>query len=48
MSVYSIIFSPTGGIKKVADLFVNAFAGEYTEIDLTDAFRDFSEAVCPV
>ena len=48
MSVYSIIFSPTGGTKKVADLFVNAFAGEYTEIDLTDAFRDFSEAVCPV
>ena len=43
MSVYSIIFSPTGGTKKVADLFANAFAGEYVEIDLTDAgFEGFS------
>jgi len=37
MSVYSIIFSPTGGTKKVADLFANAFADEYVEIDLTEA-----------
>ena len=43
MSVYSIIFSPTGGTKKVADLFANAFAEEYKEIDLTDASKDFSE-----
>ena len=37
MNTYSIIFSPTGGTKKVADLFANAFADTYTEIDLTDA-----------
>ena len=37
MSVYSIIFSPTGGTKKVADLFANAFAGEYEEIDMAAA-----------
>ena len=36
MSVYSVVFSPTGGTKKVADLFSNAFAGEYKEVDLTD------------
>lgn len=43
MSVYSIIFSPTGGTKKVTDLFANAFADEYVEIDLTDAgFAGFS------
>lgn len=37
MSVYSVIFSPTGGTKKVADLFANAFAEEYVEIDMTNA-----------
>lgn len=36
MSVYSVIFSPTGGTKKIADLFTSAFAEEYKEIDLTD------------
>jgi len=43
MSTYSIVFSPTGGTKKVADLFANVFAGEYVEIDLTDAGKDFGE-----
>lgn len=43
MSVYSVIFSPTGGTKKVADLFANAFAEGYAEIDMTDAnFAGFS------
>lgn len=37
MSVYSIIFSPTGGTKKVADLFANAFTGECEEIDMASA-----------
>lgn len=37
MSVYSVIFSPTGGTKKVADLFANAFTGEYEEIDMASA-----------
>jgi len=43
MSTYSIVFSPTGGTKKVADLFANAFAGAYEERDLTDAGKDFGE-----
>ena len=43
MSVYSIIFSPTGGTKKVADLFANVLADEYIEIDLCDAGKDFEE-----
>ena len=43
MSIYSVIFSPTGGTKKVADLFANAFAGEYAEIDMTKVdFEGFS------
>ncbi len=31
---YNIYFSPTGGTKKVADLLVKGFGGEYQEIDL--------------
>lgn len=42
MSVYQIIFSPTGGTKKVSDLFTNAFCTESTEIDLCDRETDFS------
>ena len=47
MSVYSVVFSPTGGTKKVADLFANAFvdgcADTYVEIDMTKAdFEGFS------
>lgn len=43
MSVYSVIFSPTGGTKKVADLFANAFTEEYVEIDMVNAsFEGFS------
>ena len=43
MSVYSVIFSPTGGTKKVADLFASAFADEYKEVDMTDAcFEGYS------
>ena len=33
MSVYSIIFSPTGGTKKVADLFANAVAAADLDAD---------------
>ena len=36
MRVYNVIFSPTGGTKKVAEIFANAFADEYRNIDLTD------------
>ena len=34
MSVYSITFSPTGGTKKVADFFTNAFSETNENIDL--------------
>ncbi len=42
MAVYHIIFSPTGGTKKVADLFSRSFCTQSTYIDLTDPGRDFS------
>lgn len=42
MSVYNITFSPTGGTKKAADLFVNSFCPQSTCIDLTDPGADFS------
>lgn len=42
MSVYDIVFSPTGGTKKVTDLFTEAFCGQSTHIDLSDHSRDFS------
>lgn len=42
MSVYNIIFSPTGGTKKVSDLFTASFCKESTEIDLTNPQQDFS------
>ena len=42
MSVYDIVFSPTGGTKKVTDLFADAFCGQSTHIDLSDHSRDFS------
>lgn len=34
MSLYTIVFSPTGGTKKVADILADTLAGEKTEIDL--------------
>ena len=42
MSVYDIVFSPTGGTKRVSDLFTEAFCGQSSHIDLTDRSRDFS------
>lgn len=42
MSVYNIVFSPTGGTQKVADIFAGAFAPAVTNIDLTDRRQDFS------
>ena len=29
MAVYTIVFSPTGGTKKAADLFAEAFCKDY-------------------
>ncbi len=42
MSVYQILFSPTGGTKKVSAIFTNAFCAESTEIDLCERETDFS------
>lgn len=42
MSVYDITFSPTGGTKRVSDLFTDAFCGQGSHIDLTDRGMDFS------
>lgn len=42
MSVYNITFSPTGGTKKAADLFVNSFCPKSVCIDLTNPCTDFA------
>ncbi len=42
MSIYEITFSPTGGTKKVSDIFTEAYRPESTYIDLTDRSIDFS------
>lgn len=42
MSVFEIMFSPTGGTKKVSNMFTKAFAPESTVIDLLKKDQDFS------
>lgn len=42
MSVYEIVFSPTGGTKKVSDFFTESFSSESTYIDLLSQRTDFS------
>ena len=42
MSVYEITFSPTGGTKKVSDIFTKSFSPESTYIDLSSQKKDFS------
>ena len=42
MSVYSILFSPTGGTKKVAVCLAEGFGLEVREIDLTNPAANFS------
>lgn len=41
MSVFQLVFSPTGGTKKSADLFMEAFSPERTLIDLSDPHCDY-------
>ena len=41
MKLYDIVFSPTGGTKKVAALLADALDGEVTPVDLTDSKQDF-------
>jgi ferredoxin len=43
MSMYKIIFSPTGGTEKVAGTFIQAFEQEVKTIDLTDYQTDFQQ-----
>ena len=43
MSIYKIIFSPTGGTEKVANQFVQVFEQEIKTIDLTNSTTDFSQ-----
>lgn len=42
MSVYEITFSPTGGTKRVSDVFVKSFSPENTYIDLVSQTTDHS------
>lgn len=42
MSVYEIVFSPTRGTKKAADLFTESFSSPSTYIDLLGQKKDFS------
>ena len=37
MKLYDIVFSPTGGTKKVADCLTGALDGEVSTVDLTDS-----------
>lgn len=42
MNFYKIVFSPTGGTKKVANAITSAWSDKVTEIDLTNRTLDFS------
>ena len=42
MKLYEIVFSPTGGTQKVADLLTKALGEESAAVDLTDHAADFS------
>lgn len=43
MSIYKIIFSPTGGTDKVANQFAQVFDQKVKTIDLTDSATDFHQ-----
>ncbi len=45
MSVYNLVFSPTGGTGKVADMFAGSFCDESTYIDLTKCDGDYAAYV---
>ena len=42
MKLYNIVFSPTGGTKKVAAYLTGGLGGDAIPVDLTDSKRDFS------
>lgn len=41
MKLYNIVFSPTGGTKKVADYLTGALERDVTTVDLADSKQDF-------
>ena len=41
MKLYDIVFSPTGGTKKVADDLTGALEGDVITVDLTDSKQNF-------
>lgn len=43
MSIYKMVFSPTGGTDQVANLFAQSFGQEVKTIDLTDFATDFDQ-----
>lgn len=43
MSVYEILFSPTGGTKKVSGFFTRSFSEDSVYVDLSRRENDFSE-----
>lgn len=43
MKVYELVFSPTGGTKKVSGLFTESFCQESVYVDLLRRDRDFSK-----
>lgn len=43
MALVQIVFSPTGGTGKVADIIAEEWEGPVTRVDLSDAKTDFSK-----
>ena len=43
MSVYTVVFSPTGGTKKAADCLANGLEADMQEIDLAAFSTDYSK-----
>ena len=43
MALYSLLFSPTGGTKKVSEIIINEFSQQPIIIDLTDNKFDFGK-----
>lgn len=43
MNIVGIVFSPTGGTQKVADIIAKAWGGNTAKIDLSDSKTDFTK-----
>ena len=46
MRIYEIVFSPTGGTQKAADILTEALGDRTAVVDLTDSSADFSAVAC--